>query len=106
MSFIIIYTTNPDIETAKKIASNLINKKLIACANYFPITSLFNWKGEINNEKEIVSILKTNKNNWEKVKKQIKETHPYKVPCIIKIEVESNSDFNKWINKNTKINKY
>lgn len=102
MAFIIIYVTNSNLKEAKKLASHLLKKRLIACANFFPITSSFWWNGKIDNPKEIVSLLKTKKENWTKVKSEIKKIHPYKVPCIMKINVESNKDYESWINQETK----
>jgi periplasmic divalent cation tolerance protein len=102
MKFIIIYTTNPNLKEAKKVADVLLEKRLIACANHFPIQSAFWWKGKIENAKEIVSILKTKKENWEKVKKEIQKIHSYEIPCIMKMDVESNGDYAEWIKKETK----
>jgi len=98
MTIILIYVTNKNGDEAKKIANHLLNKKLIACANFFPISSLYLWKGNINNENEIVSLFKTKEENWEKVKEEIKKLHPYDTPCILKINGEANEDYEKWIN--------
>jgi len=99
MGFIIIYITHPDLKTAKKIVASLIESRLIACANFFPIQSSYWWNGKIENSKEIVSILKTRKNNWEKVKSAVIKLHHYETPCIMKIDVKANSDYEAWINK-------
>ncbi len=98
MGFIIIYVTHKNLEEAEKITSHLLQKKLIACANLFPIKSAYWWEGKIESSDEVVSILKTKKENWEKVKLEIKKVHPYKVPCIMKIDVEANKDYEDWIN--------
>jgi periplasmic divalent cation tolerance protein len=102
MTFIIIYVTHENLENAEKLASHLLQKKLIACANFFPIKSSFWWKGKIENSEEIVSLLKTRKENWEKVKSEIKKIHPYETPCIMKINVEANEDYESWVNNETK----
>lgn len=102
MKFILIYVTHKNIKEAKKIGNYLIKEKMIACANYFPIESSYWWKGKIENAKEIVSLLKTRKENWEKVRKEIEKIHSYEVPCIIKIEAESNKSYADWINNEIK----
>ncbi len=101
MVFIILYVTHKNLENAEKIASHLLQKKLIACANLFPITSSYWWKGKIENSGEIVSLLKTRKENWSKVKSEIKKIHPYETPCIIKMNVEANEDYESWVNDET-----
>jgi len=102
MTFIIVYVTHKDMKEAEKIASHLLQKKLIACVNYFPIKSSFWWKGEIDNSDEIVTLLKTKTANWSKLKTAIKKIHPYETPCIMKFEVEANDDYEAWINSETK----
>ncbi|MGV8168715.1 MAG: divalent-cation tolerance protein CutA [Candidatus Nanoarchaeia archaeon] len=102
MAFIIVYVTHSNMNEAQKVASHLLQKKLIACANFFPINSSYWWKGKVENSKEIVSLLKTKKENWIKLKSEIKKIHPYETPCIMKINVEANKDYESWINKETK----
>jgi len=102
MSFIIVYITYSNEKEAKKIAMHLLKKKLVACANIFPIKSLYWWKGKIQGEKEVVCIVKTKKQNWKKVKYEVKKIHPYECPCIMKINVGSNKEFNDWIIKESK----
>jgi len=98
MKFILIYTTHKNTEEAEKICSPLLKEKLIACVNYFPITSSFHWKGEIVTTSEITAILKTRIENWEKVKEYIESNHPYETPCVIKLaEVEANDSYSEWI---------
>lgn len=101
MEFIIIYITHPDMKTAKKIVSSLMKKRLVACGNFFPIQSSYYWKGKIENSKETVSIVKTKKKNWKKVKTEVVKIHPYETPCIMKLNVNANDDYESWINKET-----
>lgn len=101
MKFITIYVTHSDKNEAEKVAVPLLENKLIACVNYFPITVAYHWKWNIANDNEIVSLLKTRIENWEKVKEFIIKNHPYEVPCIIKTEVEGNDEYVKWIYNET-----
>lgn len=84
------------------MAEILLCEQLIACVNYFPIESAYWWKGKIENSKETVSLVKTRKENWTKVKKTVEAMHPYETPCIMKFEVESNPSYAAWIKKETK----
>jgi periplasmic divalent cation tolerance protein len=102
MNFIFIYLTNPNQKEAKKIAKHLLKKRLIACANIFPIESLYWWQGKIAKEKEFVLIAKTIKNNFPKIKTEVEKIHPYKIPCIIKIPVSSNKKYFDWLKREVK----
>lgn len=103
MWFIWIYVTHESLEEAKNMSFNLIEKKLVACSNLFPINSMYFWKWEISDTDEIVSLLKTRKENWELVQEEIKKLHKYEIPCIIKIDLEANKDYEDWILQETNI---
>lgn len=95
----IIYLTCKDIDEAKKISRDLIKNKLVACANIFPITSMYEWDNEIKDEKEVVVLLKTN-SNFDVVEKEIKKLHSYDTPAIYSWTVDKiNKDYSNWINK-------
>lgn len=102
MGFIIIKITCPTIEEARKISTHLLKKKFISSANYFPIKSISCWTGKIQEVDEAIAFLKTRKENWEKARDEIKKIHPYKIPCIIKIDVEANKDYESWVKNKTK----
>lgn len=97
MNFIIIYITHKNKKEAKKVAEALLCDRLIACVNYFPIESSYWWKGKIATAKEVVTLVKTKKENWIKVKKAVEAIHPYETPCIMKLDVESNASYAEWI---------
>lgn len=102
MKFISIYIAHKNKKDAKKVAEALLRDRLIACVNYFPIESSYWWKGEIATSKEIVTLVKTKKENWVKVKKAVEAIHPYETPCIMKLDVESNASYAKWIEDEAK----
>lgn len=99
---IFIYITASTKKEAKKIATYLLKKRLIACANIFPINSLYWWKNKIVDENEIVLIAKTKEENFEKVKSGVEKIHSYTIPCIIKIPVDANRKYLDWIKSEIK----
>jgi periplasmic divalent cation tolerance protein len=102
MGFIIIKVNYPNIKEANKAIRYLLKKRLISSANSFPIKSTSNWTGKIKEVGQIVLLLKTSKDNWKRVKTEIKKIHPYKIPGIIKLDVEANKEYENWVNKETK----
>jgi len=99
-NIILIYSTFPSVAEAEKIINILLEEDLIACANVFPIKSFYKWNGIVNKDDELVVIFKTIKNNFDKICKQIKSNHSYKIPAIIQIAAEAESDFDFWIKQN------
>lgn len=101
--FRLIYITTPTRREAKNIAETLVKEKLIACANFFPIESIYRWRGKIQREKEFGMIFKTKEKLVEKIIKRAKKLHSYEVPCIISLPIEKGyKKFLKWINESTK----
>lgn len=99
---ILVYITCKGRKEAGRISRHLLNKKLIACANIFPITSVYCWKGKQCNDKEIVLLAKTKNNKYTAVKKEVKKLHSYDVPCIMKIKADTNKEYGQWVNKEVK----
>jgi len=94
---ILTYITCKEKSEARKISEHLLKKRLIACANIFPIESMYWWEDKINEEKEFVVIAKTLEEKFDEMKGEIKKVHSYEVPCILKIEVEANEEFLEWV---------
>ncbi|HID43773.1 MAG TPA: divalent-cation tolerance protein CutA, partial [Archaeoglobaceae archaeon] len=57
--YIFAYITASSIDEAKKIGRELLEKKIAACINIFPITSMYWWEGKIEESPEFVMIVKT-----------------------------------------------
>ncbi len=95
--FLILYITNPDEATAQKIGQHLVKNKYVACANIFPIKSVYWWQGKIESEGEYVTIVKTRTENKTAVIKETERIHPYEVPCIMHWEVAANPAYENWI---------
>ncbi|MCX8147618.1 MAG: divalent-cation tolerance protein CutA [Candidatus Woesearchaeota archaeon] len=94
---IIVYTTCRNKKEASRIALHLIKSKLVACANIFPISSIYRWKGRIYKENEYGIFLKTIGKNCKKVENAIKKMHSYELPAIIIIKTEASNSYNKWL---------
>ena len=97
-----VYITCKDIKEAKLIAGRLLEKRLIACANIFPVTSLFRWKGKIVDEHEVAVICKARKESFDRIKEETKELHSYNIPCIVALPWHrSDEEFKEWVESET-----
>jgi len=99
----IIITTTQDKESAKKIARLLVEKKLAACGQMFPIESIYFWKDKICEESETILFIKSRIELFEEIKAAIKENHAYEVPEIIQIPITNGlPEYLKWIDDCTR----
>ena len=98
-----IYITCKDERETKKIGEFLVNGRLAACVNYFPIASIFRWQGNVEKSKEFGMLIKTKSELVEEVIRKVEELHSYDIPCIEVLDVEKgNSKFLEWVEKETK----
>ena len=98
MKPVIIVSTFPSKQSVNSIADLLVKKKLAACVNIIKISSIYTWKGKIENQNEYLALFKTTKKNQSVLKKELKKLHPYDVPEIAEINVESiNQPYMKWL---------
>ena len=98
MKPVIIVSTFPSKQSVTSIANKLVKKRLVACVNITTISSIYTWKGKIENQNEYLALFKTTKKNQSALKKELKKLHPYDVPEIAEINVESiNQSYMKWI---------
>ncbi|MCB1651590.1 MAG: divalent-cation tolerance protein CutA [Alphaproteobacteria bacterium] len=107
MQTLLVYATFENEEQAGKIARILLEKRLIACANIFPPhQSLYEWQGEIKNEKETAALFKTTSENFEALRETILKHHSYECPCIMAWGIQhGHPPFLQWIKEQTDIEK-
>ena len=95
---VVIVSTFPSKQSVTSIANKLVMKKLAACVNITKISSVYTWKGKVENQNEFLAFFKTTKKNQSNLKKELKKLHPYDVPEIAEINVESiNQPYMKWL---------
>ena len=98
MKPVIIISTYPDQKQLKKTANEMVKKRLAACVNISKISSIYAWKGKIENSSEYLALFKTTNKNKTALKNAIKKSHPYDVPEIAEIEVSKiNQPYLKWL---------
>jgi periplasmic divalent cation tolerance protein len=101
MSFLVFYVPCPDEAAAQRMAAHFVEKRLAACANIFPIQSLYEWEGAVQREGEWVAILKTSLALEKILEAEIEKTHPYDLPCILRFEVRANAAYERWVEEST-----
>ena len=99
MSFMNVIKTAPNKQEAVNIVRALLEERLIACANILdPVYSLFWWKGKIEEEKEVLVLMKSQKNLFKKLSRRVMELHSYDVPEILALPiVEGSQSYLDWM---------
>ena len=102
-SYIVVFITTSSYEEARKIASALVDQRKAACVNIVPkVSSLFRWKGKIEDVEESLMVVKTRAELFPDVVSTVKSIHSYDVPEIIALPiVEGNPDYLSWLKEET-----
>lgn len=98
---IIIFVTAASKKQAGQIAEALIKKKLAACVNIIGgVNSFFRWQGKIDSAKEVLLIIKSNKDKLPRIITCVKSLHSYDVPEIIALPIiAGDRAYLKWIDE-------
>lgn len=79
-----VYVTAADEAQASALASTLLERHLIACANLLPgMRSLYRWQGRVEEDGEVAILLKTSVERVDEVLAAVDEVHPYDTPCAV-----------------------
>ncbi|MGD0229240.1 MAG: divalent-cation tolerance protein CutA [Syntrophorhabdales bacterium] len=98
-----VITTVTGRETLEKIGRLLLEKRLVACCQIIgPITSTYWWKGHLEEAEEWIGIMKTRRELYGDVEREIRALHPYEVPQIEAVEASFVlPDYDCWVNDET-----
>jgi periplasmic divalent cation tolerance protein len=85
---LIVFTTFASEEDAARVVRSLLDERLIACGNLVPgVRSLYRWKDGVADEREVMAILKTRKQDWTALLSRLHELHPYETPECVAVRI-------------------
>ena len=101
--YIVVYVTAPEDE-AVDLARTLVEERLVACVNLVPgLRSIYWWQGKVEDEPEVLCIMKTRSNLFESLRDRVRQLHSYEVEEIIALPIlAGNLPYLDWIKENTK----
>ncbi|HLA43808.1 MAG TPA: divalent-cation tolerance protein CutA [Aggregatilineales bacterium] len=96
---IVVLVTAGTEPEARQIAKSLVEKRLVACVNILPVSSLYMWEDELREDHEVLMVIKSTSEVFrEKLLVAIQDAHSYDVPEIIGMPIVLGSpDYLKWI---------
>jgi len=101
--FVVVLITAPNEDAAAKMANDLVASRLAACVNIIRnIRSIYRWQGKIEDEGEVLMLVKTRKELFNDLQKRVRELHPYTVPEIIALPIiEGFEGYLGWLKEET-----
>ena len=85
---LIVFTAFANEADAARVARVLVDERLVACANLLPgARSIYRWREGIQDEREVVVLMKTRKQDWTALLSRLHDLHPYETPECIAVRI-------------------
>ena len=99
----IVFSTIDDVHKAQQLATTLVSGKLAACVNIIPrVWSVYHWQGTVEKAVENLLIIKTSEGRLDELMDRLRELHPYDLPEIIALPVETGlPEYLRWVVETT-----
>lgn len=95
----LVLTTEVDLETAGRLARELVERRVVACATLVTVRSIYHWKGNIEDAAEVQLQLKTTATRLDDLRDAIAELHTYDLPEFLVLSPEANDAYGRWVNE-------
>ncbi|HPB73682.1 MAG TPA: divalent-cation tolerance protein CutA [Chromatiaceae bacterium] len=97
---ILVFCSAPDLETADRLGTRLVEEDLAACVNLLPgIRSIYRWQGKLVRDAEVLLLIKTREVLFPTLAARLRELHPYDLPEIIACPISQGlPDYLEWVN--------
>jgi periplasmic divalent cation tolerance protein len=98
-----VYATFADAEEANRIALQLVEERLAACANILgPARAVYRWQGKVEQADEVAALFKTTSGQATQLIRRLAELHSYDTPaCTVWPIAEAPESFRKWVVDNS-----
>ena len=98
MKLCLLFLSCKNIKEADKISGQLLKEKLIVCAKKISINSYYLWNKKIESAQEVLLIMDSVEENFEKINKEVKKIHSYKTYTLLMIGINKINDKTlKWL---------
>jgi periplasmic divalent cation tolerance protein len=89
---IVVLCSCPDESSAARIARALVTERLAACVNRIAaVRSTYDWAGDLQDDPEVLLLIKTLGSRYEAVEARIRQLHGYEVPEIVALPLVGGS---------------
>jgi len=97
---VVLCTCDSELEAAR-LARHLVEQRVAACVNILTgARSFYRWQDEVKNESEVVVLIKSRRDVFDKLRAAIASIHSYEVPEVIALPVVDGSEaYLNWIDR-------
>ncbi|MCI4345669.1 MAG: divalent-cation tolerance protein CutA [Thermoplasmata archaeon] len=94
----VVYVAAADAAEARLLGTGAVERRLAACANSWPIRSVYWWKGRVERAEEHALLLKTSAKKLGALMLYLARAHSYAVPDIVELQVSrAHEPYVRWL---------
>ncbi|MEK9176244.1 MAG: divalent cation tolerance protein CutA [Patescibacteria group bacterium] len=94
----LLFLTCKDNQEADKISKKLLEEKLVFCIKKTSVSSSFLWQHKIQSSNEILLIMDSVADNFEKINSEVKKLHSYKTFVLTSLLVsQTTKEVEDWV---------
>jgi len=93
----LVLTTEADAESARRLAQELLERRVVACVTLISVHSMYHWEGEIESADEVQLLLKTAPHRLEELRRIVAELHSYDLPEFLILDARADDAYARWI---------
>jgi len=87
-----VLVTAPKGDVAASLARALVEERLAACVNVVPdVRSFYRWEGVVQDDAEVLLVVKTRADRTEALAARVQELHPYDLPEVLELAAAGGS---------------
>ena len=103
MDALLVFTNLPDAESARALATTLVEQRVAACVSVLaPCQSIYRWEGKLEEAEEVTLLIKTSAARYAALEEAIRAYHPYELPEIVAVRIEKGlPDYLAWVAAST-----
>lgn len=83
----LVYISCPP-EAAETLAGTLVESRLAACINLLPVRSVYRWQERLQQDDEVLLLVKTRSDRLPLLRERVLAQHPYSLPEIIAVALD------------------
>ena len=104
MSHIVVLVTATSMGEAEAIGRALVEGRMAACVNISAaVRSLFRWQEKIEEQEEVLLIVKSRRDLLPSIIEAVKRLHSYTVPEVIALPIlDGSPDYLAWIDESVR----
>lgn len=96
---LVVLVTAPTMDEAERIGKAVVTERLAACANLVPgVRSIYRWQDAIQDDAEILLLIKTSASLFSELTHRIVELHSYETPEVLALpSVAGSAAYLQWL---------